>query len=364
LTPQKNIKKPVCLQIIPSMGIGGVETGVRNIAEYLKKKKIKNFILCESSHKNLESANLNIIYLKNLYFKNFFHQKKIKIFLKDLINKNKINLVHISSRAPAFFLINFLKRMNIKIVTSVHNKYKSDNFIKSWYNNHLLRGDHIIFNSHFVQNSYKNLLANNLKLTVISRGIDTNYFQSKKSLNKLKNYLFIPSRISSWKGHDLLIDYYLKLPKKYKENFMLLFISSHASKDEIKIDKIIKKNNLMNKIEFIKPTLDIKKVYETCFLVINMSIRPEGFGRTVSESLSMSCPVIAPNMGGTREQLKSFNSRLLFDINSFSSFFKALKYAINNRKEISKNARNYVVENYSSELMCKNTLEIYKNLIN
>ena len=346
------------------MGIGGVETGVRNIAEYLEKKKIKNFILCESSHKNLESDNLDIVYLKNLNFKNLFHQKKIKIFLKNLINQKKINLVHISSRAPAFFLINFLKRMNIKIVTSVHNKYKSDNFIKSWYNNHLLRGDHIIFNSHFVQNSYKNLLANNLKSTVISRGIDTNYFQSKKSLNKLKNYLFIPSRISSWKGHDLLIDYYLKLPKKYKENFMLLFISSHKSKDEIKIDKIIKKNNLMNKIEFIKPTLDIKKVYETSFLVINMSIRPEGFGRTVSESLSMSCPVIAPNMGGTREQLKSFNSRLLFDINSFKSFFKALKYAINNRKEISLNARNYVVKNYSSELMCKNTLEIYKNLIN
>ena len=346
------------------MGVGGVETGVRNIAEYLAKKKIKNFILCESSRKNLKSDNLNIIYLKNLNFKNLFHQKKIKIFLKNLINQKKINLVHISSRAPAFFLINFLKRMDVKIVTSVHNKYNSENFIKSWYNSHLLRGDHIIFNSHFVQNSYKNLLATSLKSTVISRGIDTNYFRSKKPLNNLKNYLFIPSRISSWKGHDLLINYYLQLPKKYKENFMLLFISSHTSKEEIKIDNIVKKNDLMNKIKFIKPTLDIKKIYETSFLVINMSIRPEGFGRTVSESLSMSCPVIAPNMGGTREQLNSFNSRLLFDINSFRSFFKALEYAIKNHKEISSNARNYVVKNYSSELMCKNTLEIYKNLIN
>ena len=41
MTIQKNIKKLVCLQIIPSMGVGGVETGVRNIAEYLAKKKIK-----------------------------------------------------------------------------------------------------------------------------------------------------------------------------------------------------------------------------------------------------------------------------------------------------------------------------------
>ena len=60
----------MCLQIIPSMGIGGVETGVRNIAEYLHKKKIRNYILCESSKKNLKSDNLDIIYLKNLSFKN------------------------------------------------------------------------------------------------------------------------------------------------------------------------------------------------------------------------------------------------------------------------------------------------------
>jgi len=113
------------------MGIGGVETGVRNIAEYLHKKKIRNFVLCESSKKNLKSDNLNIIYLKNLSFKNFLDQKLIKIFLKKLIKQKKINLVHISSRAPAFFLIKFLKKLDVKIVTSVHNKYKSENFLKS-----------------------------------------------------------------------------------------------------------------------------------------------------------------------------------------------------------------------------------------
>ncbi len=346
------------------MGIGGVETGARNIAEYLNKKKIRNFILCESSKKNLKSDNLDIIYLKNLSFKNLFDQKKIKIFLKKFIRQKKINLVHISSRAPAFFLIKFLKKIDIKIVTSVHNKYKSENFLKSWYNNHLLHGDHIIFNSYFVRDSYENLLLPNMKSSVISRGIDITYFKSKKILYNKNNYLFVPSRISSWKGHDLLLDYFLQLPKKYKDKYKLLFISSHSSSDEIKVDRIIKKYNLNKSIDFIKPTLDIKKIYELSFLVINISIRPEGFGRTVSEALSISCPVIAPNTGGTKEQLGNFNSKLLFDINSFKSFFKALEYAINNHKKISKNARSYVKENYSADLMCKNTVNIYQNLIN
>ena len=69
-------------------------------------------------------------------------------------------------------------------------------------------------------------------------------------------------------------------------------------------------------------------------------------------------------MGGTKEQLANFNSKLLFDINNFKSFFKALEYAINNHKKISKNARSYVKENYSADLMCKNTVNIYQNLIN
>ena len=346
------------------MGIGGVETGVRNIAEYLHKKKIRNYILCETSKKNLKSDNLDIIYLKNLSFKNPLDQKQIKIFLKNLIKQKKINLVHISSRAPAFFLIKFLKKLDVKIVTSVHNKYKSENFLKRWYNNHLLQGDHIIFNSYFVRNSYESLLLPHMKSSVISRGIDLAHFKSKKIFNNKKNYLFVPSRISSWKGHDLLLDYFVQLPKKYKEKYKLLFISSHSSNDEIKVNRIIKKNNLNKNIEFIEPTLYIKKIYELSSLVINISIRPEGFGRTISEALSMSCPVIAPNMGGTKEQLEKFNSNLLFDIKSFRSFFKAMEYAFNNYKEVSKNARSFVKENYSADLMCKNTLQIYQNLIN
>ena len=59
------------------MGIGGVETGVRNIAEYLNKKDKKFNILCESSKKNLKSDNLDIIYLKNLSFKKIIDQKNL-----------------------------------------------------------------------------------------------------------------------------------------------------------------------------------------------------------------------------------------------------------------------------------------------
>ena len=154
------------------MGIGGIETGVRDIAKYLNKKKIDNYILCESSNKNLNIKGLKKIKLDNLKFKNIFDQNKIKIQIKQLIKQKRINLVHISSRAPAFFLINFIKNLNVKVVTSVHNKYESKSFLKDWYNSFLLKGDAIIFNSNFVKKTYENYLNEKTKQHVIPRGVD------------------------------------------------------------------------------------------------------------------------------------------------------------------------------------------------
>ena len=78
------------------MGIGGIETGVRDIAKYLNKKKIDNYILCESSNKNFNIKGLKIIKLNNLKFKNIFDQNKIKNQINQLIKQKRINLVPVS----------------------------------------------------------------------------------------------------------------------------------------------------------------------------------------------------------------------------------------------------------------------------
>ena len=187
------------------MGIGGIETGVRDIAKYLNKKKIDNYILCENSYKNFNVKGLKIIKLNNCKFKNIFDQNKIKIQIKQLIKQKRINLVHISSRAPAFFLINFIKNLNIKVVTSVHNKYESKSFLKDLYNSFLLKGDAVIFNSNFVKKTYEHKFNDKTKLHVIPRGVDTNYFSPSRKKLMSKN-IFMPSRISSWKGHELLLN--------------------------------------------------------------------------------------------------------------------------------------------------------------
>ena len=226
-----------------------------------------------------------------------------------------------------------------------------------------MKGDAIIFNSNFVKKTYENYLVDKTKLHVIPRGVDTNYFSPSRKKFIGKN-IFIPSRISSWKGHELLLNYFSLLQQEYKDTFNIHLVSLNKSKEEKKIQLLINKLNLSKKIIIHKPTLDIKNLYQGAYLVVNISKRPEGFGRTISEALSLSKVVIAPNQGGTKEQLFNFNKNLLFDVNSFQSFQKTFKYALKNYDAISKKGRSYVKKNYSSDLMCRKTIDVYNHLVN
>ena len=347
------------------MGIGGVKTGVRDLSRYLNKKKINNYILSEKGRLNPEDKDLNIISLKNLRFKNPFHQIKIRKIIKNIIFEKGINLVHISSRAPAFFLIEYIKKKGIKIVTSVHSEYKSDNFLKKIYNNSLLKGNLVIFNSKFTFKNHQNNLDKLPNYKIIDRGIDLKYFKNNtKILNSNFRYIFLPGRPSVLKGHLTLINFFSKLLSSNKNiNYKLLLITSHQNRIEKKIDDLIHSLNLRNRIKFVKPTLNIKMLYEMSYIVVSFSSRPEGFGRTIAESLSMSKPIIATNLGGSREQLVKFDKNLLFQKNSYFSFKTAFDYVESNYKFISKKGRNFVKKYYSSENMCKKTLESYLELI-
>lgn len=348
------------------MGIGGIETGVRDLARFLNKKKISNYILTEKSKLNHKDKDLNIILLNGLSFKNIFHQNKIKEIIKNLIISKSINLVHISSRAPAFFLSKFFKNMDIKLVTSVHSQYKSDNFLKTYYNLSLLRGDLVIFNSNFTFNLYNQELNKLDNYCIIHRGIDLKYFKcNSRATNSNTKYIFLPGRPSSIKGHITLLKFFHKFLSSNKIiKYKLLLISSHESSEEKRIDNLINNLKLNNNIKFVKPTLNIKKLYEQSHIVVSFSSRPEGFGRTVAESLSFSRPIISTNLGGTREQLIKFDKNLLFEIDSYDSFKIALNYVENNYDFITKKSREFVKKYYCSENMCIKTLDAYIKLLN
>jgi len=363
LAQYKSIKKIRCLQIIPNLGFGGVETGVKNLHIHLNRYENTSVVLCEKildlTYKNDEKVIESL-----LSFKSPLNFSKIKKILKEIINKFKINTVHISSRAPAFFYANYLKQnFNIRLVTSIHNPFENKNFLKNFYNKSLMKGDAIICNSFFVKDFIEKKYFPSKKIITIVRGIDISYFQDikKKEIKKLSNFiLFNPSRVSRWKGHLNLLKLFLEFDTKLKNQITLKFISNHSSKYELEIDNFIKNNSLSSHVIFEKPTNEIKKLYLSSDIVINSSINPEGFGRTISESLALNIPVVGPNIGGVKEQLEKFDANLMYQVYSCESLQKALKYTMNNYFDISSKSRDFVIKNFSLEKMIKETIKVYE----
>ena len=184
----KNIKDLRVLQIVPQIKPGGVERGVLEIFRFLSQNKIKSFIFCESIDLGLlKKSEENCIFTTGgIKFKDIKKYFYLNLKLKKIINDYRINLIHITSRAPAIIFYNLINQNpKIRYITSLHNPYQGSYF-KKYYNSFLLKGDAVIANSNytkkFIEQNYK--LINNI--ISIPRGVDLEYFNPNKFNNKKK----------------------------------------------------------------------------------------------------------------------------------------------------------------------------------
>jgi len=179
-------KKIKVLQVIPKLGYGGAETGCYDLAHYLAEKDCKSYIMTSGGEllKYVKKDKVKIIRLP-VQSKNpvliLFNSLIISIF----ILFNNIDIVHARSRAPAWSCLLASKITFRKFVTTFHGTYNFKNRFKKFYNSVMVRSNLIIAGSNFIfshinDNYGEYLKDHRRKLLVIFRGINTNYFYSKR----------------------------------------------------------------------------------------------------------------------------------------------------------------------------------------
>ena len=362
-------------QLLPSLESGGVERGVVDLSNYLSNKNITNHIISNGGKMEKELDHQFSVHHKlPINSKNFFYFPIISKKIDNIINKNKINILHTRSRAPAW-MVNLIKNKHYKTVSTFHNVYNGNSFIKKIYNKGLANMDHIVANSNYVRDEIirkYNLQKKDIK--VIPRGIDTDFFNSrieneeiekikqKISFNKNKKIILFPGRITSWKGQKEFLSVIKRLRN---DNFIFYFAGNTKNKKyyknlniEIKkrgISKICKVLNNLKSNEF-------RSLLNISHLVLSLPIIPEGFGRTVSEALSMNKIVLGFNYGGVSDQLKGLNPffkiRPLDYDEVYNKIKKLEKYSTEEIFNLSKDLREHVINNFS----LKNMLESYEQL--
>ena len=378
------------LQVIPRLGYGGSETGCYDLAHYLVENDCSSYIVTSGGEllRYVNKKKVKVIRLP-VHSKNpilMFFNSLILIFIILFFN---ISIVHARSRAPAWSCLLATKVTRRKFVTTFHGTYNFNGFMKKFYNSVMLRSDLIIAGSNFIfshinENYSKYLINLKKKFLVIFRGINTDYFNSNIikqleenklisfwNIDKNKKLILLPGRLTSWKGQEMFIEAINLVNKEIDpETFNVVILGSDQGRKiyKQKLLRLVEQHRLANQVKFIDNCKNMPVAYKISDLIVSSSIEPEAFGRVSVEAQSMEKPIIASNIGGSKETITNDKTGFLFEAGKPESLSKkiieVLQLDETTLKSLGNEGRKNVIKKFNIEKMCFSTYLEYKKLIN
>ena len=376
------------LQVIPKLGFGGAETGCYDIAHYLAEQDCESYI-ATSGGELLKYVKKNKVKI----FRLPVHSKNpIMIFLNAILLSliiliKKINIVHARSRAPAWSCYFACLITNTNFVTTFHGTYNFKNKFKKFYNSIMLKSKLTIAGSNFIfghiSDNYNEYLDKKKKLRVIFRGINVDYFNPKNisilkqeklkkewNIDTNKFTILMPGRLTYWKGQEKFIEALNILIVDYNfTNFQAILLGSDQGRKVYskKLLSLVERYSLTKKIKFIQNCKEMPLAYSLADVVVSASIEPEAFGRVSVESQAMCKPIIASNIGGSKETVLNKKSGFLYKHDDPRELAKNLNTVIQLSQEelklMGNEGRKNITKKFDVEVMCDSNFREYKKLL-
>jgi glycosyltransferase involved in cell wall biosynthesis len=308
------------VQLIPSLGPGGAERSTMEIARALVAAGHRSVVISGggrwvtrlkaegSEHFQLPigSKSLGVI---GTVFK-----------LRKRLKKLQPDIVHVRSRLPAWLVRFALIGMKPRpaVVSTVHGLNSV-----SGYSRVLTRADRVIVVSEtardFVLDAYPETDIGRMR--VIPRGADPAEFPPGHRASRewreqfFAEYpslaggrlLILPGRGTRLKGHADAIELVARLRAERVDARLLLVGVSASRRDEYvaELRQVAREMGVFKQVAFAPSRGDVRDIYAISDLVLQMSTRPESFGRVVAEALCMGRPVLGYDHGGVGELLRS-----------------------------------------------------------
>ena len=377
------------LQVIPRLGYGGAETGCYDLAHYLHEQDCKSYIVTSGGEliKYIDKKKVKLIKLP-VQSKNPLIILINSIALTLLILFLNISIVHARSRAPAWSCYIATKITRRKFVTTFHGTYNFKNSIKKFYNSIMVKSDVLIAGSNFIfshiSENYQKFLNSKKKFLVIFRGINTEYFDSDtvktKDIVKLKatwkiednkKIILLPGRLTAWKGQEMFIEGINLFKQSNPElDFVAVILGDDQGRTVFrkKLERLVEQFNLTQNIKFVDNCNVMPVAYYISDVIVSSSIEPEAFGRVSVEAQAMKKPIIASNIGGSKETVIDNKTGLLFESGNPKSLCDKLNEIIKldtlTLDLMGREGRKNVINRFNIEKMCLNTYSEYKKLVN
>jgi lipopolysaccharide heptosyltransferase II len=355
------------LQILPQLNVGGVETGTIDLARHLVRLGHKAVVVSSGGDlvNELEASGA-IHYQLPVDRKSIFSIIKNIPKLVEIINREKIDIVHARSRVPAWIAYFATRATNKVFITTCHGYYKKHPFSHAmgW-------GKRVIVLSNVIaRHMIDDFGTPHERIRLIPRSVDLEKFKYTRPDQK-RNQDFnvgIIGRITPLKGHL----YFIKAMAKVAKSIAGLKIwivgdtpaSKHAYKEELKI--LVKRLGLEHSTQFLGTQKDIPGVLAHLDLLVMATTTQEAFGRVIIEAQAAGVPVVATKVGGVVDIIEDNKTGLLVPPADPQSLAEAVIQIFNNKElavTIAEAAYKRVSEKYNLGLMVKNTLSVYEDAL-
>ena len=315
------MRRLAVVQLLPALESGGVERSTLEIAEGLVRAGHRALVVSAggrllpallqtgAEHFTLDIGRKSLLALRHLPA------------LKQLFTDEQVDVVHARSRLPAWLGWKAVQGMagatRPHFVTTVHGLNSP-----GWYSEVMTRGERVVCVSdtvrEYVLQHYPRTDPDRLR--VIPRGIDTAQFPRATQPDPAARsqvaalhpalagqgpLLLLPGRGTRLKGHVDALRLLAALRAQGSAACLWLPGAREAGREAYiaEMENEASRLGIAGSVAFTAPTTRIAEAYAACDLVLQLSRKPEAFGRTVIEALSVGRPVLGWAHGGVGELL-------------------------------------------------------------
>ncbi|MHC8508700.1 MAG: glycosyltransferase family 4 protein [Rhodospirillales bacterium] len=370
------------LQVLPAIHMGGgVERGTIEIAEAVASAGGRAIVASSGGNlmHELERVGGEHVTLP-LDSKNPLRIRANIAQLTELIKEKNIDIVHARSRAPAWSAMFAARRAKKPFITTFHGVYNKKGPLKRLYNSVMARGDKVIAISGFVAGHVRRHYGvSNERLRMIPRGVDVEKFNApgvtqprmialaeQWRLDEGFPVIALPGRLTRWKGQTVFIEAVRRLARR---DVRCILIGPDQGREDYRqeLETLIQRYDLGGVMRIVGECRDMPAAYMLSDIIVHASTDPEAFGRVVIEAQAMGRPVIAADHGGPREtvvegetgwRVPQGDPYALAD-----AMARALDMTPDERERMAARAVANARNNFSKDLMCSRTLEVYNEVL-
>lgn len=372
--------------MVPELEAGGGEQSALDINAAVVAAGGRSLVAARGGRmvQRLEAAGGEFIALP-VQTKNPFLAVRNAFALAAIVRREKVSILHVRSRAPAFSVRLAARLTGTPWVATYHGAYPARGAVKRWYNSIMTRGALTIANSAFTRDHLLEQHAvSPTKVVTIPRGVDLKRFDPAavdlKRLAAMKAWLgvdngeprvkvLLAGRLTRLKGQLVLVEAMARLKAAGRHDVLALLVGDDQGRSAYRaeVEAAIEASGLKDRVRLFGHCDDMPAAYLAADLVAVPSTVPETFGRTAVEPQAMGRPVIASAIGGLVETVIPEETGWLVAPRSPDDLAEALAAAVDagpeRRAEMGAAGQARVRALYSVEAMGSATLDAYARVL-